>query len=162
MAAMTDEQPFLADQIENYDAIVVKIIASPQPQTLRAEVLKIFSWGKGVEESCVGSEIEFVQAPGGWGDDRLEVGEKAVLFLFDISGKLYEDAWRGHLVIEEIEGQDFAIFEHRELWRDETISNIIREHSRQDPKRPYATAIQFDALEKYLLCMLEKMGRLRK
>lgn len=156
---MMKSEPFLADQIENYDSVLIEVLAAPHPQTLRAKVKKIYSWGKGVTELCNGSEVDFVRAPGGWGDEHLEVGEQAIVFLCAISGRLYESGWHGHMVIEEIEGEKFAIYQHRDLWLDPRVPPLIRANSKQDPKRPYASAIRFDSVESYLESMLEKMGR---
>ena len=80
------------------------------------------------------------------------------MFVKSISGKLHEDAWRGHMVVENIEGIPYAIFHHKELWLNKGVPSSIRECSRQDPKRSYATAIRFDAMEAYLLSLIEKLN----
>jgi len=42
-------------------------------------------------------------------------------------------------------------------WLSEGVPSSIRAHSRQDPKRSYATAIRFDVMEAYLLSLIEKI-----
>ena len=150
---------FLSDKVATHDIVLVKVLCSPRPQVLRAKVARIYSAKKGMAANCLGSEIEFVQSPGHWGDVGLAVGDQALLFVRSISGQLYEDAWRGHMVVEEIEGNLYAIFQFKELWLNEDVPSSIRENSRQDPKRPYATAIRFDALESYLLGLIENAER---
>lgn len=153
------KQGFLADKVGNHDVVMVHVMSSPRPQVLRAKVGRIYSTGKGIDRSLLGAEIEFVRSPGNWGDVPLAVGDEALLFISKISNELYEDAWRGHMVVEEIGAERYAIFQHRELWLSEEVPPAIRESSRQDPKRPYATAISLGALEAYLLGLIEKTDR---
>ncbi|APC15421.1 hypothetical protein BLL42_06655 [Pseudomonas frederiksbergensis] len=152
---MSRELSFLFDKVARHDLVLVNVVDAPRPQILRAKVERIYTTGKGIDSASLGSEIEFVRSGGSWGDVALAVGDKALLFVKLISGKLYEDAWHGHMVVEEIEGDLYAIFQHKELWLSEDVPSSIRECSRQDPKRPYATAIRFDIMETYLLSLIE-------
>ncbi|POA33801.1 hypothetical protein, partial [Pseudomonas sp. GW456-R21] len=88
----------------------------------------------------------------------LIVGDQAILFVKSISGELYEDPWRGHMLVEQIEGASYAIFQYKELWLREDIPSSIRTCSRQDPKRPYATAIRLDVMEAYLSSVIEELN----
>ena len=152
---MSGELGFLSDKVAKHDLVFVKIIDAPRPQVLRAKVKRIYATGKGIDSTFLGSEIEFVRSGGSWGDVALAVGDQALLFVKLISGKLHEDAWHGHMVVEEIEGSSYAIFQHKELWLSEDVPSSIRECSRQDPKRAYATAIRFDVMETYLSSLIE-------
>src|SRR5450830_1267092 len=154
---MSEELSFLSDKVERYDFVLVRVVGAPRPQVLRAEVERIYTSRKGIDDTSLGSEIEFVRSGGTWGDVALIVGDRAILFVKSISGELYEDAWRGHMVVEDIEGAPYAIFHHKELWLGEGVPSSIRAHSRQDPKRSYATAIRFDVMEAYLLSLIEKI-----
>lgn len=113
---MTSAASFLSDKMANCDLAMVEIVASPRPQAFRALVKRIYSARKGLSSDLLGSEIEFVGAPAHWGQVSLAVGDTALVFLKSISGRLYEEAWRGHMVLEKIEGVVYAIFQHRELW----------------------------------------------
>ncbi|NWD72290.1 hypothetical protein HX870_32275 [Pseudomonas gingeri] len=155
---MSDELGLLFDKVARYDLVFVKVVDAPRPQVLRAKVERIYTSRKGIYDSSLGSEIEFVRSGGTWGDVALNVGDQAILFVKLISGELYEDAWRGHMVVEEIEGELYAIFHHKELWLSESIPSSIVVHSRQDPKRSYATAIRFDVMEAYLLSLIEEVN----
>jgi hypothetical protein len=155
---MSEKLGFLFEKVARHDLIFVKIVDAPRPQVLRARIDRIYTTGKGVESNFRGSEIEFVRSGGTWGDVALVVGDQAIVFVKSISGELYEDAWRGHMVVEEIEGAPYAIFQCKELWLREDIPPSIRTCSRQDPKRSYATAIRFDAMEAYLLGMIERLS----
>ena len=154
---MSEELGLLFDKVERYDLVFVEIVDAPRPQVLRAKVERIYTSRKGIDDASLGSEIEFVRSGGTWGDVVLIVGDRAILFVKSISGELYEDAWRGHMVVEDIEGAPYAIFHHKELWLGEGVPSSIRAHSRQDPKRSYATAIRFDVMEAYLLSLIEKI-----
>lgn len=154
-AKMSSSQRFLSGKIESRDLILLHVVSSPNPQVLRARVERIYSARKGIDQKCLGKEIEFVRSPGNWGDVALEVGERALVFISIVSDKFYEDAWRGHMIVEEIKGKLFAIYQHKELWLCEEIPDIIKACSEQDTKRPYATAIQFEILENYLIDLIE-------
>lgn len=155
---MKDENMFLLDKTRNHDVIIIRILRSLGNQLLVGSVEDIYSARKGIKWSDLGSEIEFICSPGTWGDVALVVGDRAILFVSLISGKLYEDAWRGHMLIEEIEKDNYVIFPHRELWLNEDVPAEIRAGAREDPRRPYATAIRFDAMDSYLRNLLEMIN----
>ena len=156
---MNEKLGFLSDKLARYDLVLVKVLGAPRPQTLRAKVQRIYTSGKGINTTDLGSEIEFVRSSGAWGNMTLAVGQQALLFIELISGKLYEDPWRGHLIIEQIEENSYAIFQFKELWFNESVPPLIREFARQDPKRSYATAIRFYVLETYFLSLIERIER---
>ncbi|WP_155737651.1 hypothetical protein [Delftia acidovorans] len=158
MEAGMRNQDFLVSKVKKHDVIVARVISSPEPQVLKAIVVEILSTQKGIDLSALGREIDFVCSPGTWGDAQLSIGDEAIIFISLISNRLYEDAWRGHMLIEDIEGEKYAIYPHRELWLNEEIPSLIRENSKQDPKRPFATAIHFVAMEKYLKELIEIHG----
>ncbi|MNM75531.1 hypothetical protein D3C81_873220 [compost metagenome] len=152
---MSPTRGFLAEKVENYDLVLLHVVSSPRPQVLRATVERIYSARNGIDQGYIGKEIEFVRSPGNWGDAALEVGERALVFISIVSDEFYEDAWRGHMIVEEIQGDLFAIYQHRELWLCEEVPEMIRACSQQDPKRPYATAIRLGMLEAYLIDLVE-------
>ncbi|MBB6583671.1 hypothetical protein [Ralstonia solanacearum] len=84
-------------------------------------------------------------------------GDTALVFLKSVSGRLYEEAWHGHMVVEQIDGDDYAVFQHRELWLSPDVPASLRYCLRQDPKRPYASVVRLDFLETYLLALIEQM-----
>lgn len=158
---MEARQAFFFDKAAQHDLVLARIIGAPRPQTLRAKLERVYSARKGVAGKA-GDEVEFVQGGGTWGGgDQLAVGERALIFLTSISGRLYEDTSQGHLLVEEIEGAPYAIFEFRELWlcQDEDMPTLIKDNASQDPKRPYATAIRFEAMETYLVGLIQQIDR---
>lgn len=144
---MNEPSKFLTDKVAAGDAVLLAVTARPRPQTLRARLLRIYSTSKCMHGHAVGDDIEFVHAPSSWGNTALQVGEQGIVFLSSISGRLYEDAWRGHMVIEEIEGIAHAIFPHLVVSTDASSPSS---RAIQDPKRAYARAIALDDLERYL------------
>lgn len=144
------KKEFLVDKISKHDLVLVNVIESTGPQSLRARVEKIYSSGRGVSSSDLGADIEFVHAPANWGRVALTVEDRALLFVSSISGKLYEDAWNGHLLLEYIDGEEYAIYQAKELWANKDLPEKIRSASIQDPARNYATAIRFEQIESYL------------
>lgn len=155
---MSGTGAFLSAKVASYDLIMVKVIDSPRPQSFRARVERIYTARKGIEAQWLGTEIEFVGCPPNWGQVPLAAGDVALLFVKMTSGRLYEDTWRGHMVVEEIDGELYAIFQHKELWLSSGVPSLLRDCSRQDPRRSYATAIRFDAMEAYLLALIEQTG----
>lgn len=63
------------------------------------------------------------------------------------------------MVLEEIEGGSYAIFQHPELWLSADVPEVLRRCSRQDPKRPDSTAIRFEAMEAYLIALIDEVKR---
>jgi hypothetical protein len=142
--------------VAQHDLVMVNVMGSPRPQVFRALLERVYTARKGIDASWLRSEIEFVGGPAHWGQVPLVVGDTALLFVSKCNGMLYEAPWRGHMVVEEIDGDSYAIRHHRELWLSDGIPSSIKDHSRQDPKRPNATAIRFDALEAHLLALIEQ------
>ena len=151
MAAMMKEGAFLSGKVKTHDLVKISVIDSPASQVLRATVERIYSASKGINPRTLGQEIEFTRSPGHWGDVSLSIGERALVFVASISGRLYEDPWHGHMVVDEIDGCQYASFPGRDLWLRDDFPASLRAYSKQDPKRSYATAIRFDVIERYLV-----------
>jgi len=151
-----NKEEFLEDSISNYDLVMVKVVGSSNSQILKARVEKIYSSSRGVCSDD--SDIEFVHAPETWGCVALTDKDRALLFVRNISGKLYEAAWNGHFLLESINGQEYAIYRAKELWDDKSLPEEIRTASIQDPRRDYATAIGFKQLERYLQKLIKYSG----
>lgn len=98
--------PGLRPKLATHDLVLCRITAAAGPQTLRALAERVYSAQHGVPANCEGRELEFVHAPGSWGAVPLAVGDRALVFLRQVSGKLYEDAWQGHLLIEGLDGTE--------------------------------------------------------
>lgn len=155
---MTGVKRFLWDKVADYDLVMVEVLGEPAPQTFRARVRRIYSARKGVNAASLGAEIEFVGCPPHWGQVELKVGETALVFLGNSSsGRLYEHPWRGHLVVEQIDGGAYAIYLHKALWLADSVPPSLSACMRQDPKRPNASAVQLDALEAYLTGLIEQV-----
>lgn len=146
---------FLVDLVTNNDILKVYVTASLGSQTLRARIEAIYASGKIISPDMAGTEIEFVHAPAHWGNTALVPGEKAILFVTPVSNLIYEKSWNGHMVIEDIDEAPYAIIKLKAIWERPTIPEFIRKNSRQDPKRPYASAIRLDALETYIYTLLK-------
>lgn len=153
---LSKQEEFLSDKVRDNDAALLTVTASLGNQVLRARVIKIYSARKGMQRFRCGEEIDFVYGSSVYGNTALLVGETAVVFLTDISGILHEDSWRGHMVVEDIEGVPHAIFPHLAVSADPAspASRAV-----QDPKRAYARAIAFAELETYLLELIAKANK---
>lgn len=136
--------------------MIVRVLQESGPQRLRARIERVLSAGRAIAPDSGASEIDFVRSPGHMGDMTLDVGDRALVFMTRIGGQLYEAPWRGHMVLEDIDGRTYAIFQTRELWCSAEVPIAIRDHSRPDPKRPYASAIRWDVLEAYLGGLIER------
>ncbi len=158
MEAIVKKTNFLADKLLKNDLVLVEIIEPAGPQSLTARVEKIYSCARTNSKIDLGSDIEFVYAPANWGREALAKGDRALLFVSNTSGRLYEDIWNGHFVIENIAGEVYAIYQLKQLWLDKGIPEKIRGASIQDPKRSYATAINFKQLEQYIQKLIKNSG----
>jgi hypothetical protein len=157
---MNEASPaFLHDKVATHGVVRLHVLAAPAPQTLRAELAHVYRETPGLQGLAPGSQIEFVSSPGHWGSAVLRPGDDAVVFLRRIAGKLYQDPWRGHLFVEDIDGVPHAVFQHRELWLSEDLPAALRAAARQDPRRAYASAIRLDAFETYLRSLIQRRDR---
>lgn len=150
-------KPFLSEKVAQYDLVLLRVLGEPASQVLQAKVEKVYSARKGITNELCGNVIEFVRAPGNWGDIPMQIGDRALVFMSAVSGKLYQDPWRGHLLLEDIDDDLFAIYQYKELWLSEEIPEEIMVRTQQDPRRPYASAILFNTLESYLQALISKL-----
>ncbi|MFP5390201.1 MAG: hypothetical protein ACLGI6_01450 [Gammaproteobacteria bacterium] len=153
---MNDGQPLLFHKTRDRDAVLVTIVATLKPPALRAKVLKIYSARRGVTSDMLGREIEFDHGPNSWGNVEMRLGETGIVFLSSWSGRLTEDPWRGHMVVEDIDGAPHAIFPHM---APVAHTNGLYHLSRPDPKRSYARAVPLDATEKYMRELIAEIDR---
>lgn len=157
---MNEASPeFLRDKVATHGVVRLHVLAAPAPQTLRAELAHVYRATPGLQGLAPGSQIEFVATPGHWGSAVLRPGDRAVAFLRRIGGKLYQDPWRGHLLLEDIDGVPHAVVQQRELWLSENLPAALRAAARQDPRRAYASAIRLDAFESYLRSLVDRCDR---
>ncbi len=157
---MSEASPeFLFDKVATHGVVRLHVRAAPAPQTLRAELEHVYRATPGLQGVAPGLQIEFVASPGHWGSAVLRPGDHAVAFLRRIAGKLYQDPWRGHLFIEDIDGVPYAVYPHRELWLSANLPAALRAAARQDPRRAYASAIRLDDFEAYLRNLVDRCDR---
>lgn len=153
MAAAIDNQfQFLQDQVTRCDFAaefrISKIIESTICVAKLRELLYVKSLGS--ESELLRNPVKFVRAGAGWGNKQLESGQTALVFLRWNAGKLTEYPWRGHLVIEKINGVQCGLFQWPELWNHAELPTLIRENSMPAPGQSGMTAIKYDALKHYL------------
>ncbi|UQN08476.1 hypothetical protein [Deinococcus sp. QL22] len=144
-----DALPFLAEMLRQHDLVTLEVL-NVHRQDITARFTAVFTARHGVKGKMLGQVITFVGCPTHWGQVGLAAGDHALVFLQEINGRLYEHSWRGHLLIEEIEGVPYAVFQHKNLWLSPTFTPKLQPHTRQDPRRTYASAIQLDVLNAYL------------
>ena len=102
-----------------------------------------------------GDRFDFVHGPPHWGALALKLHDRAIVFLRSLSGRLYESAWRGHLLLEDIDGVPYAVYQHKELWLSPTLPQSLRCAAVQDPKRGQSSAIRLTELEAYLRKLID-------
>jgi hypothetical protein len=159
MSSTSEEKAFLSEKVARKDLIKVKVLSSPRPQCFRASVEHVYSARRGIDASDAGSEIEFVGCPTHWGQVPLSVGDLALVFVSRLpSGVLYEDAWQGHMWIDEIDGEVYAVFPFYELWSREAVPPALREFSRPSPNRVRSLMTRLDVMERYLQELIQKEG----
>ncbi len=76
--------------------------------------------------------------------------------------KLYEETDPVHTVVEQVEGVPHAMISAEKLWLNESLPSALRERARQDPKRPFSTAIPFSIMERYLLSLIDQLEPSRR
>lgn len=147
---MSDKEKFLAAKAAANDAVLLYVLEETRPQHLRAKVLAVYTARKGVTQKMLDREIEFVHASSAWGNKPLRPGETALVFLSEISGRLYEDSWNGHLLVDDIDDEQYASYRFPQLWLSENLPASLRPHTRGDPQRPQCSAIRLPELAEYI------------
>ncbi len=145
----------LAKKLVSHDLVIVLVTGSPRPHVFRANVERIYTCRKGITPENLGSEIEFFSGPMSWGNVPLQVGERALLFVRNLSGMLNEYPWRGHMVLEEIGGELCALLQFPELWLQEDLPMAVRQAARPRPSKSNWSIVRFDVLEAYLKELIE-------
>ncbi|WP_019010853.1 hypothetical protein [Deinococcus aquatilis] len=159
-AQAPDKVPFLWETLRRHDLVTVNVLKVYR-QDITARVTAISTARHGVKRKMLGRVITFVGCPTHWGQEGLAVGDHALVFLGEINGRLYEHSWRGHLLIEDIEGVTYAVFEHKELWLSPTFTPKLQPYTRQDPRRTYASAIHLSVLKAHLAELIEQQEALQ-
>lgn len=142
--------------VRMHDLVFVSVIDSPSPHVLRAKIEQIYSCGKGITPDRLGTEFEFYSGPATWGNVPLQIGERALLFVHQVAGVFNEYPWRGHMVLEEIDGESYAWVQMPELWLRDDLPEAVKAAAGPHPTRRNASIVRFSVLERYLKELIEK------
>ncbi|OXJ00059.1 hypothetical protein CFB41_12735 [Burkholderia sp. AU33803] len=142
--------------VRMHDLVFVSVVDSPSPHVLRAKIEQIYSCGKGITPDHLGTEFEFYSGPATWGNVSLQIGERALLFVHQVSGVFNEYPWRGHMVLEEIDGESYARLQMPELWLRDDLPEAVKAAAGPHPTRRNASIVRFSVFESYLKGLIEK------
>ena len=145
----------LREKLRTHDLVVVSILDAPRFQVLRTRVERIYSCRNGIALEHLESEIEFLSAPSTWGNEPLQVTERAMLFVRLDSDGFNEYVWRGHLVLAEFDGVQCATIPFPEVWMDEDLPLAVRTTARQHPTNNARSIVNLDALNAHLSELLK-------
>ena len=160
---MNEPNPLLYSKVAANDAVMVTVLSRLRPGKTRAKILKIYSARNAIRWKQLGRTINFVSGPDVYGNRTLEVGDTGIVFFRHFNGKLYDDPWRGHLLIEEIDGQPHVIFPHMGPSSDGHEGGIhlsLYSVSRPDPKRTYTRAVRLESTEDAIRDLVRKIDSL--
>ena len=136
---------FVDDKLARHDLVLCRVVATSGPQTLRAIAERVRSNGHGCSARG-GEAFEFVHAPGSWGAVPLAVGDRALVFVRGISGRLYEEASNGHWNVQTVAGEDVAILPAASLGGSTDLPDELRSVVRPAPGRPSSSAVALEPL----------------
>ncbi|KWC88874.1 hypothetical protein LGN20_25545 [Burkholderia cepacia] len=156
---MTEKGNLYAVAVETFDLVLVSVIDSPGPQIFRAKVERIYSSGKSITPDRLGAVIEFCGGPPTWGNVPLQAGECALMFVRVQAGMLHEYPWRGHMVLEEMDGESYARLQIPELWLRDDLPGAVKAATRPHPTRRNASIVRLGVLEHYLMDLIGKSAR---
>ncbi|MBN3844474.1 hypothetical protein [Burkholderia sp. Ac-20349] len=154
-------QPLLMP-VNSHDLVAVSVIDSPSPHVLRATVQHIYSCRHGITPDHLGTVLQFYSGPMTWGNLALEVGECGLLFVHKVSGIFNEYPWRGHMVLEEVDGERYARLQYADVWLRPNLPEAVRAASYAHPTRRNHSLVRFDVLEAYLKALIENVDRNEK
>jgi hypothetical protein len=153
---------FLEERFDQNGLVIASILNSPKRQHYEAIIKKIYSSKYGVSSQLEGKEIQFVGGPSSWGNKSLNIGDLALIFIRDIDGVFHECPWRGHMVLQEIEGELHAVFQMPNEWPMDDVPTEVAEGMREDPRSKYYSIIPFILLEPYLKQLISEIGTTTK
>lgn len=156
---MSEQKGLYTVAAESYDLVLVSVIDSPSPHVFRANVERIYSSGKGIALEKLGAEIMFTSGPPTWGNVALQVGERALIFVREQAGALNEYPWRGHMVLEDMDGDLGARLHVPEMWLRDDLPEAVKAAASQHPAWRNASIIKFSVLESYLKDLIAKSVR---
>ncbi|HHL4081303.1 hypothetical protein [Burkholderia sola] len=156
---MSEKKGLYTVAAESYDLVLVSVIDSPSPHVFRAKVECVYSSGKGITPDNRGAEIVFNGGPPTWGNVALQAGERALLFVRAQAGALNEYPSRGHMVLEDMDGELGARLHVPELWLREDVPEAVKAAASQHPTWRNASIVKFSVLESYLKSLIARAGR---
>ncbi|NTX48138.1 hypothetical protein HT749_32620 [Burkholderia cepacia] len=85
-----------------------------------------------------------------------------LLFVHEVSGIFNEYPWRGHMVLEEVDGERYAPLQFPEVWLRPDLPEAVKAASRAHPTRRNHSLVRFDVLEAHLKALIENVDRNEK
>jgi len=100
--------PLLRNKIRQHDALLMDVRSLGQ-QRYRGRIVRCYSQRFAAPGGYPPKSLEFVGSSGSWGNRTLADGERAIVFMrwLGRSG-YYQDYWRGHLSLREVDGAVYA------------------------------------------------------
>jgi hypothetical protein len=177
---MMNTELFFVEVLDRYDPVLVHIIGQVRRGILltkeevakcvgeayRAKVERIYWSRKEVSGDFLklGAEIDLDPLWWEW-EMPLVAGDRALVFVDKGSGYLNQGT---QLLLEDIDNVSYGIrqiyypfppYSPPTLWKDESVSPLIRAHARPDPKRGYTTAIRLDVIEADIQASIDAIQR---
>jgi hypothetical protein len=167
--------PFLVEDLVGHDLVQVQIIGMIRDGVLlskeeaakyvggilRAKVERIYLSRKEVSGDFLkpGAEIDFRSSGGAWGFAVPELGERALVFLDIIRGRLYQGGLQ--LLIDDISNEPYATEQRDGLWKKDWIPPFIRANTRPywGQNRCYKSAIRLEAIESDIQASIKAIKR---
>ncbi len=153
---MNEHEKFLLGNINNYDLITIFVTGAPRIQNFVATVEHIYSCCHGITAAHLGLNIEFVGGTTAWGNSPLEIGQRAFLFIRDLDGVFYECHWRGHMVIELMGTERYAVLQFPNLWLREDLPLEVRSKAEPHPTEKNMSIVPFTVMETYLKSLIQE------
>lgn len=143
----------------SHDLVTVSVTSAPRLHVLKGKIERIFSCRNGIALEHLGTEIEFVRGPISWGNTSLEINDRALLFVRSRAYIFHEYPWRGHMVLEDIDGELCAILNFPQLWLREDLPIAVRTRCHQHPSKKNQSFVPFHIIEGYLTDLIADTHR---
>ncbi len=149
-------EKFMYSRVKDLDLVLLSVEAEIAPQEFRGHIEHIYSSGIAIDRTYINKTIDFVGGADTWGNISLAQGNRALVFFTRIHGKLYEDHWRGHILLEDVEGKEYAFYDIDRLLENNLLPECLTKAVKHEISKPPLTAFDFEAFETYLIdCISE-------
>lgn len=151
---------FLIERLSMADLVMLSVENNPAPHHFEGRIEVVYKCSRGIESSLKDKIVHYICGPASWGNKSSVVGTRTLMFIDKKKDKFYEYPWKGHIDLEEIEGELHGVIRVPNKWDMQGIPFEIAEGVRTDPRCENHSIIPFRLLEPLLIQLITEIETL--